>query len=96
MGITDRGSSVSPRLCTRSVSYTHLDVYKRQVADDAVDADGVEGSLAGVSQTGEDHAADPEADDVVAGNEGVGGVEILEVFALLIGEMLTVRLFRVL
>ena len=55
------------------------------VADDAVDADGVEGGLASVGKTGEDHAADPEADDVVTGDEGVGGVEILEVFALLIG-----------
>ena len=55
------------------------------VADDAVDADSVEGSLAGVGQTGEDHAADPETDDVVAGDQRVGGVEILQVRAVLVG-----------
>ena len=55
------------------------------VADDAVDAHGTEGCLAGVSKTGEDHAADPEADDIVAGDEGVGGVEILQVLAVLVG-----------
>ena len=55
------------------------------VADDAVDADGIKRSLAGVSQTGEDHAADPEADDVVAGDQRIGGVEILEVGAVLVG-----------
>ena len=49
------------------------------VAHDTVDADSAEGCFAGVGQTGEDHAADPEADDIVAGNEGVGGIEILEV-----------------
>ncbi len=55
------------------------------VAHDTVDADSAEGCLAGVFQTGEDHAGDPEGDDIVTGDEGGGGVEILEVFALLIG-----------
>ena len=55
------------------------------VTDDAVDAHSIEGCLAGVGQAGEDHAADPEADDIVAGDEGVGGVEILQVGAVLVG-----------
>ena len=55
------------------------------VTHDTVDADRVKGSLAGVSQTGEDHAADPEADDVVAGDQRIGGVEILEVGTVLVG-----------
>ena len=49
-----------------------------------MDADGVEGCLAGIGQTGEDHAADPETDDVIAGDEGVGGVEILQILAVLV------------
>ena len=50
-----------------------------------MDTDSVEGSLAGVGQAGEDHAADPEADDVIAGDQRIGGVEVLQVRAVLIG-----------
>jgi hypothetical protein len=46
------------------------------VAHDAVDAARCRTALAGVLQAGEDHAGDPEADDVVAGHERVGRVEI--------------------
>ena len=41
----------------------------------AMNEDGIKGLFAGVFQTGEDHAGDPEGDDIVTGDEGGGGVE---------------------
>ena len=52
------------------------------IAHQAVDQYGVEGGLAGVLQAGEDHAAHPEGDDVVAGDQGVGGIEVIQVLGL--------------
>ena len=48
------------------------------VTHQAVNQHGLEGALAGVVQTGEDHTAHPEADDVVAGDQRIGGIEIIQ------------------
>ena len=53
------------------------------VPDQTVDEHGVEGRLAGVLAAGEDHAGHPEENDVVAGDQHVGGIEILEILGLL-------------
>ena len=48
-----------------------------------MDDHGVKGHLAHVLQRGEDHAGNPETDDVIAGDQGVGGEEVGKVFRLL-------------
>ena len=53
------------------------------VAHQTVDEDGIEGHLTRVLQGGEDHTGDPEGDDIVAGNQGVGGVEVSQILGLL-------------
>ena len=50
-----------------------------------MDEDSVEGGLLGVLAAGENHPGHPEEDDVVGGDEDVGGVEILVVLGVLIG-----------
>ncbi len=49
------------------------------VPDQAVDEDGVEGGLSGVLTAGEDHSGHPEEDDVIAGHQHVGGVEVAKI-----------------
>ena len=41
--------------------------------------------LAGVGQTREDHAGHPEADDVIAGDQRVRGVEVVVILGVLVG-----------
>ena len=55
------------------------------VTDNAVDEHRVKRCLAGVGEAGENHAGNPEADDVVAGDEGVGGVEVVVILGVLVG-----------
>ena len=52
------------------------------VAHQAVDIYLAEGRLAGELQGHHDHAGDPEEDDVVAGHQGIRGVEALEILGL--------------
>ena len=47
-----------------------------------MDEDGVEGGLLGLLTAGEDHAGHPEEDDVIARDQHVGGVEIVQVLGL--------------
>ena len=47
-----------------------------------MEQNGVERNLAGVLQSREDHAGNPEEDDVVAGNQGVSRVEIFQLRGL--------------
>ena len=51
----------------------------------AVDEDGVEGRLTGVGAAGEDHPGHPEKDNIVAGDQHVGRIEVLEVLRALVG-----------
>ena len=53
------------------------------VAHQAVHDHGVEGRLLHVFAAAEDHAGDPEEDDVVAGHQDVRGIEVLQVLRLL-------------
>ena len=55
------------------------------ITHQTVDEHSVEGSLLRMLTAGEDHAGHPEGDNVVAGDQHVGGIEILQVLALLIG-----------
>ena len=50
-----------------------------------MDQDGVEGCLSGVFTAGEDHSGNPEEDDIIAGNQHIGGIELLEVLGIGIG-----------
>ena len=53
------------------------------VPDQAVDEHGVEGGLLGLLAGGEDHPGHPEEDDVIAGDQHVGGIEVVQVLGLL-------------
>ena len=53
-----------------------------RVADQAVEQNCVERNLSGVLQSREDHAGNPEEDDVVAGDQGVSRVEIFQLRGL--------------
>ena len=53
------------------------------VADQTVDQNGVEGRLAGMLAGREDHACDPEENDVVAGDQDGGGIEVIEIGGLI-------------
>ena len=53
-----------------------------RVAHQTVDKDGLERGLAHVLHTGEDHARNPEEDDVVAGDQRIGRVEIVKLLGL--------------
>ena len=46
-----------------------------RISHQPVNEYGVKGLFSGVFQTGEDHAGNPEGDNVIAGNKGRGGVE---------------------
>ena len=49
-----------------------------------MDQHGVKRCLAGVGQAGEDHAGNPEADDIITGHQRVGGVEVVVILGVLI------------
>ena len=56
-GCRRAGGAVRLRPCAESVSYTHLDVYKRQVQDQAAaygGDDGLKGTLGGIEIGGDD------------------------------------------
>ena len=53
------------------------------ITDQAVDKDRLKGWLAHMLHTGEDHAGNPEEDDVIARHECIRRIEILEVFCLI-------------
>ena len=72
--MTSRGSMPLPR------ALGHLAALG--IPHEAVDKDGVEGRLAHVLDAREDHPGHPEEDDVIAGDQGVGGVEVLQVLAV--------------
>ena len=50
-----------------------------------MDQHRVKRCLAGVGEAGEDHAGHPEADDVIAGDQRIGGIEILVILGVLVG-----------
>ena len=52
------------------------------IPEQAVVEHGGEGGLPRVLETREDHPGHPEEDDVVPGDQGVGGIEIVQLFRL--------------
>ena len=52
------------------------------VADETVNEHVVERHFARMRQSGENHSGNPEEDDIVTGNEHVGGIEVFEIFGL--------------
>ena len=53
------------------------------IPDKAVEKNALKRSLSHLLVTREDHSDDPEENDVIAGDQDVGGIEIFEVFCLL-------------
>ena len=43
---------------------------------------GVERGLAHMLATGEDHTGNPEEDNVIAGNQHIGGIELLQILGI--------------
>jgi len=48
-----------------------------------MDENRMEGRLAGMGDAGEDHARDPEENDVIAGDQDAGGIKILQVLGVM-------------
>ena len=44
-----------------------------------MDKDSVEGCFSGLLTAGEDHSGDPEENDVIAGNQNIRGIEIIQI-----------------
>ena len=54
-----------------------------RVPHQAVNQHGVEGRLAHLLDAGEDHSGYPEEDDVIAGHQHTGGIEVLQILGVM-------------
>ena len=52
------------------------------ITHQAVNQHGVEGCLTGMLTAGEDHSGNPEENDIVAGNQDICGIEVVQILGL--------------
>ena len=60
--------------------FTHFSTLR--VTNDTVHQNGVKGSFSHIFNARENHTGNPEEDDIIAGYQGIGGVEIAKVFGV--------------
>jgi len=68
------------RVDTVAERFAHLSALG--IANQTVEQNGVERDVAHVFQTGENHSGYPEEDDVIAGDQGAGRVEVFELLGV--------------
>ena len=52
------------------------------ITNQAVNQNSVERSLSGMLTAGEDHSGNPEENNVIAGNQHIGGIEVIQILCL--------------